>query len=253
MTAEDAVAANGSAASLPVPALEADALEKWYGPLPAVRGVAFHLPPGEFLTLYGPNGAGKSTLLRMLAGVVRPTRGTVRIGGEAVHGGGGAWRHRLGMLSHQTFLYSGLSAEENLHFYGRLYALSELADRCAAMLQQFGLWQRRHDRVHTFSRGMQQRLALARTLLHNPAVVFLDEPYTGLDAHAAGLLRHTLEHLKDGARTVLLITHNLSQGLELADRVAVQVAGRWIHDEPRRDLNPARFEAWYTDVVGSAL
>lgn len=240
-------------ATVPAPALEADSLEKWYGPLPAVRGVSFRLAPGEFLTLYGPNGAGKSTLLRMLAGVVRPTRGASRIGGETVGGDSAGWRVQLGMLSHQTFLYNGLSAEENLGFYARLFALPDARERCGEMLQRFGLWERRTDRVQTFSRGMQQRLALARTLLHDPAVVLLDEPYTGLDAHAAAILRLTLEQLKDGSRTVLLITHNLSQGLELADRVAVQVAGRWVRDEPRPQIDPAHFEAWYTDVVGSAV
>lgn len=232
--------------------LEARALEKWYGPLPAVRGIDFALGPGEFLTVFGPNGAGKSTLLRMLAGAVRPTRGEVRIGGEATGGGDGEWRRRVGVLSHQTFLYAGLSAEENLAFYARLYGVEHRRERVARALADVGLWERRADRVRGFSRGMQQRLALARTLLHDPEVVLLDEPYTGLDPHASAMLRAVLARLRDERRTVLLVTHNLSQGLELADRVVVQVAGRWVSDEPRADIQADGWEREYTRRVAGA-
>jgi heme exporter protein A len=233
------------------PAIEARALEKWYGPLPAVRGIGFSLSRGEFLTIFGPNGAGKSTLLRMLCGAVRPTRGAVTVGGEEV-GTSDAARRRIGLLSHQTFLYPGLSAAENLDFYARLYALPRRRERVEAALESVGLADRRADRVRTFSRGMQQRLALARTLLHAPEVVLLDEPYTGLDPHAAAVLRATLDRLRDGRTTVVLVTHNLSQGLEQADRVAVQVAGRWVSDEPRAAVDATAFERVYTERVGAA-
>jgi heme exporter protein A len=233
------------------PAIEARALEKWYGPLPAVRGIEFSLSPGEFLTVFGPNGAGKSTLLRMLCGAVRPTRGAVTVGGEEV-GASDAARRRIGLLSHQTFLYPGLSAAENLDFYARLYGLPRRRERVEAALESVGLADRRADRVRTFSRGMQQRLALARTLLHEPGVVLLDEPYTGLDPHAAAVLRATLDRLRDGRTTVVLVTHNLSQGLEQADRVVVQVAGRWVSDEPRSAVDAAAFERVYTERVGAA-
>ena len=234
------------------PAVEASGLEKWYGPLPAVRGMDLSLAPGEFLTIFGPNGAGKTTLLRMLCGAVRPTRGRIRIAGEDVAGGGHEWRRRIGLLSHQTFLYGGLTAAENLDFYARLYGLADRRERVEAGLRDVGLWERRTDRVRTFSRGMQQRLALARTLLHAPEVVFLDEPYTGLDPHAASMLRQVLARLRDGRRTVVLVTHNLSQGLELADRVAVQVAGRFVSDQARGSIDPARWERDYTEQVAAA-
>lgn len=237
----------------PSPLVDGRGLEKWFGPVPAVLGVDLELATGEFLTLFGPNGAGKTTLLRMLCGSVRPTRGEVRIGGEPVTSAVGTWRQRVGVLSHQTFLYAGLTAAENLDLYAKLYAVEERRERVAAGLRDVGLWERRDDLVGTFSRGMQQRLALARTLLHEPELVLLDEPYTGLDPHASGLLRGVLERLKDGRRTVVLVTHNLSQGLEMADRVVVQVGGVWVSDEPRSAIDPARFERLYNERVASAV
>jgi heme exporter protein A len=236
----------------PTPAVEARGLEKWYGPLPAVRGIDARIAPGELVAVFGPNGAGKSTLLRMLCGVVRPTAGTAHVLGERV-GRGGAWKRSVGLLSHQSFLYPGLTAAENLDFFARLHALPERSAVVEAGLRSVGLWERRGDRVRTFSRGMQQRLALARTLLHDPGIVFLDEPYTGLDPHAAATLRGVLDRLRDGRRTVLLVTHNLAQGLELADRVVVQVNGRWVSDEPRAAVDAARWERTYNERVAAAL
>lgn len=236
------------------PAVEARALEKRYGPLHAVRGIGFQLAAGEFLTVFGPNGAGKSTLLRMLCGAVRPTAGEVRIGGESLADAEDeGWRRRIGLLSHQTFLYPGLTAAENLDFYARLYGLRDRKSLVRRALEDVGLSARADDAVRGFSRGMQQRVALARTLLHDPEVVFLDEPYTGLDPHAAAMLRGVLERLKDGRRTVVLVTHNLSQGLELADRVVVQVGGRWVSDEPRAAVDAAAFEHVYTARVAAAM
>ncbi len=242
-----------SSAAPAAPAVEAVAVEKRYGPLHAVRGISFSLAAGELLAVFGPNGAGKTTLLRILCGAARATSGQVRIHGEEVDPSEGAWRRRVGLLSHQTFLYAGLSAAENLDFYARLHAIPDRRDRVGRALAEVGLADRANDRVRGFSRGMQQRLSLARTLLHDPDVVFLDEPWTGLDPHAAAILRGTLERLRDGRRTVVLVTHNLSQGLELADRVVVQVAGRWVSDEPRAAVDAEAFERVYTKRVAAAL
>jgi len=234
-------------------AVEAVRLEKWFGPIPALRDVSFSLERGTFLTIFGPNGAGKSTLLRVLSAATRPSGGEGRILGHPVGSGAGAWRERLGVLSHRTFLYGDLTARENLTLYGRLYRVPDLADRVEVGLDEFGLARRGDDRVGGFSHGMRQRLALARTLLHDPEVVFLDEPYTGLDPHAARVLRRTLERLRDGERTVLLVTHNLAEGLELADRTVIQVGGRWVHDAPRDRTSAAAFADVYTDRVAEAL
>jgi heme exporter protein A len=224
-----------------------------FGRVQALDGVSLEFRPGILFGVMGPNGAGKTTLLRILCGAVRPTRGEVFVAGHAVSDAEGPWRRRIGLLSHQSFLYPGLSAAENLDFYARLYSLADRRSLVSRALEEVGLAERRGDAVRTFSRGMLQRLALARTLLHDPDVVFLDEPYTGLDPHAAAMLNRTLQRLRDERRTVVLVTHNVSQGLEMADRVAVQVRGRWISDEPRGQVDAAAFERVYTERVAAAV
>lgn len=214
-------------------------------------GISFNLARGEHLTVFGPNGAGKTTLLQLLAGGIRPSGGEVRWGGETVRAGDPAWLRRVGVLSHQGFLYGHLTAAENLRLHADLHLLEGVGERVAEALDSVGLASRAADRVRTFSRGMRQRLALARTLLHDPEVVLLDEPYTGLDAHAAALLRRVLGSLRDGRRTVVLVTHNLTEGLEQADRVAIQVAGRFAVLEAR-DRLPEAFEGFYRRVVEEA-
>jgi heme exporter protein A len=229
--------------------LEARGLVKEFAGLAAVDGIDLMLPPGGFLTVFGPNGAGKTSLLKLLAGSMRPTRGEVRVAGRRLEPGSTAGRERIGVLSHQTFLYGHLTARENLRLFGTLYGLGDLEARVAERLGEVGLLERADDRVKTFSRGMRQRIGLARTLLHDPDVVLLDEPYTGLDVHASAVLRRVLEALHDGRRTVVLVTHNLTQGLELADRAAIQVRGRFAWEGPA-DTVPARdFEVFYQETV----
>lgn len=234
------------------PVLEARGLIRDFGAVRAVDGVSFRLLPGQLLVLFGPNGAGKTTLLRMLGGSLRPTAGSVRVGGRPFRGGDPESHRRIGVLSHRTFLYRHLTAAENLRFYGRLFDLPDLARRVPERLARVGLAERAGSRVHELSRGMRQRLALARTLLHDPEVVLLDEPYTGLDPHAASLLREVLTSLRDGRRAVVLVTHNLGQGLELADRVAIQVRGRLALERTRDDVDADTFEHCYHQTVEAA-
>jgi heme exporter protein A len=231
------------------PLLEARGLVREFAGVAAVDGIDLSLPAGAFLTIFGPNGAGKTSLLRMLAGGLRPTRGEVLLAGERLEPGSPHGRERIGVLSHQTYLYGHLTARENLRFYGRLYGLSGLEDRVDARLDQVGLKARADDRIDGFSRGMRQRIGLARTLLHDPELVLLDEPYTGLDAHAAAVLRGVLEALHDGRRTVVLVTHNLSQGLEIADRAAIQVRGRFAWEGRTSDVRVHEFEVFYQETV----
>ena len=229
--------------------LEAIKLVRIFGGIRAVDGVSFRLDQGLLLSVFGPNGAGKTTLLRMLSGVMRPTSGQIRVAGQTARVPDREWRRRVGVVSHESFLHSHLSVEENLLFYGRLFCLPDLRERVTERLTAMDLKDRAKVPVGELSRGFKQRVALARALLHDPDVVLLDEPYTGLDAHAATLLREELRSLKDGRRTVVLVTHNLAEGLELADLVAIQIRGRFVALEDRGDFNVDRFEAFYRSIV----
>ncbi|HXY69019.1 MAG TPA: heme ABC exporter ATP-binding protein CcmA [Gemmatimonadales bacterium] len=208
-------------------ALEVAGLAKRFGHVRALRGVDFTLRGGDALAVFGPNGAGKTTLLRLVAGLLRPDAGRVRIAGDEVGRGDAAHRRRVGLISHHSLLYDGLTAAENLLFYARLYALADPRAAARRALAGVALEARADDPVGTFSRGMVQRLAIARALLHDPDVLLLDEPFSGLDQRAAATLRALLERLRAERRTMVLVTHNLDEGLELATHVAIQVAGRF--------------------------
>jgi heme exporter protein A len=235
------------------PVVEAKGLVREYGAVVAVDGIDLTLGRGDFLTVFGPNGAGKSSLLKMLGGAMRATRGTVAIGGVPLDFSDGEWRRRVGMLSHQGFLYQQLTAEENLRFYGRLFGLDDLDRRVRTRLERVGLADRARFAVRKLSHGMRQRLALARALLHDPELVLLDEPYTGLDPAAAGVLRGVLQELRAERRTVVMVTHNLAEGLALATRVAIQVRGRFAWEGARDDVDEHGFERLYHDVVDGVV
>ena len=229
--------------------LLAQGLVREFGALVAVNGIDLALAPGEFLTVFGPNGAGKTTLLSLLGGRLRPSAGQVRVMGEPLDFGETEWRSRIGVLSHQGMLYAHLTAAENLRFFGKLYGLTDLDERIPARLEQVGLGDRADFLSRQLSHGMRQRLALARALLHDPDLVLLDEPYTGLDPYAASVLRDVLSSLRDGRRTVVMVTHNLTQGLELSTRVAIQVRGRLAWEGERDGIDAAGFEHHYHQVV----
>jgi len=183
-----------------------DGLEKRYGRKPALKGVSFNVPRAGFLLVTGPNGAGKTTLLRLVAGLAAATKGTLTIEAE---------RGDLGYVGHEPLLYRELTALENLELFGRLYRVPERRERSGMLLERFGLWDVRADRVATYSRGMTQRLALCRALLHDPALLVLDEPFTALDEEGATLLDRELEALT-GERTILLSTHDPARVASLA-------------------------------------
>lgn len=234
------------------PVLSARGLRREFGAVVAVDGIDLELEAGDFLTVFGPNGAGKTTLLSLLGGRLKPTRGEVRVGGERLAFSETSWRRRIGVLSHQSFLYAHLTVAENLRFFGRLFDLRDLGERIPARLDQVGLADRADFLVRQLSHGMRQRAALARALLHDPELVLLDEPYTGLDPHAATVLRGVLSSLRDGRRTVVMVTHNLTQGLELATLVAIQVRGRFGWRGRRDDVESDAFEHFYHRVVEDA-
>jgi ABC-type multidrug transport system ATPase subunit len=173
-------------------------LEKRYGRRRVLNGVDIAVPAGGFAVVIGPNGSGKTTLLRVLAGLAAPTRGVLEVNAD---------RARLGYLAHEPLVYRELTALENLELYGRLYRVPERRERIGMLLERFGLWDARSERVSTYSRGMTQRLALCRALLHDPELILLDEPYSALDEEGADLLDRELETLA-GARTLVVATHD---------------------------------------------
>ncbi len=231
--------------------IETRSLRKSFGLRPVLRGVDLAVAAGECVALVGPNGAGKTTLMRILATLSKPTLGIVRVAGYPLPAGASEVRQRLGVVSHHTLLYADLSAEENLAFYARLYAVRNPAPRIAAVLEQVDLSRRRRDLVRTFSRGMQQRLAIARALLPDPEVVLFDEPYTGLDPNAALMLDDVLRGVARQGRTVLLSTHDLPRGLALADRVVILAHGVIAYEAPTAGLEPAAFASTYDQVVSA--
>ena len=225
--------------------IKAEKVVKSFGPRFALAGVNLSVEAGEFVTLLGPNGAGKTTLLRILATLTRPTSGTLLIAGLDPAQVGDKVRRRIGFLSHRTMLYDDLTAEQNLSFYARMYDLDESQTRIESLLKQVGLLTRRHDMVRTFSRGMQQRLSVARAVLHNPQVLLLDEPYTGLDPNAAQVLTDLLSELAGEGCAVILTTHNLERGLMAGRRVVVLVRGRIVYDERGVAIDLSTFSDTY--------
>lgn len=228
---------------------------KTYGQFAVLKGIDFSLHQGEFVTLLGPNGAGKTTFLRILAMLGRPSSGTIELAGIPLNQARASIRSLVGVISHLTFLYDDLTARENLQFYGKLYGLggAELEERVSYLLAKVGLERRAEQRVRFFSRGMQQRLSLARAVLHQPPILLLDEPDTGLDRQAAEMLTQVLaEPAADGTpRSVLMTTHNLERGLAMSDRLVVLAGGRIVRETSATELEAASIQSWYYKAIGN--
>ncbi len=224
-------------------------LVKRFGLKTILRGMDFHVQPGEFVALLGPNGAGKTTFLRILASLSRPAMGEVRIAGYRLPGQASAVRRNLGVVSHQPLLYGDLTAEENLSFYGRMYGVPDLQARVGEVLELVGLAARRRDLVRTFSRGMQQRLAIGRAVLHDPEVMLFDEPHTGLDQDACVMLDNVLREVAARGRTVVMTSHDLARAADLASRFDVLSQGRIIASAGRDEMHPDELLAFYRRAI----
>ena len=220
-------------------------LIKRFGLKTVLRGLDFQVSQGEFVALLGPNGAGKTTFLRILASLSRPSIGEVRIAGYQLPNQAAAVRRRLGVVSHLPLLYGDLTAEENLRFYGRMYALDNLDRRVMEVLELVGLLARRRDLVRTFSRGMQQRLAIGRAVLHDPEVILFDEPHTGLDQDACVMLDTVLREVAARGRTVVMTSHDLARAADLASRFDVLSRGVIAASVQRVEINPNDLLAFY--------
>ncbi len=208
-------------------ALEVTGVWKYYGDFAALRDIGFHVTPGSTVALLGRNGAGKTTLLRILAGLSKPSRGSVTINGSSVREE--ATRRRIGVLGHGISLYDELSAAENLSLFARLYGVADPEKRVDEMLERTDLKRVRDGLAREFSRGMRQRLAVARVFLHDPEILILDEPFTALDDRAIAVLQSLLSDMHARGRTIVMSTHQLREALELATHVAMIQRGKIVY------------------------
>lgn len=220
-------------------------LRKSFSWTPVLDDVTFQAGPGETVGVFGPNGSGKTTLLRVFATLLRPNAGLLTLFGGNPDSEDA--RHRIGFLGHDSFLYPDLTAEENLRFYGKAYRVSPLADRIAAQLQHVGLDRWQHTPVRHFSRGMEQRLALARTLLHDPDLILLDEPHTGLDTAAQDVLHDALGRAAARGKTVMLSSHDFERCRDLCTRVVLLHRGRLAWESTGTLPTVARFAEIYAE------
>ena len=229
--------------------IEVRNLIKRFGLKPVLRGLNFHVGEGEFVALLGPNGAGKTTFLRILASLSRQTMGEVSIAGYRLPSQAAAVRRRLGVVSHLPLLYGDLTAEENLRFYGKMYGVQNLDQRTGEVLEMVGLDARRRDLVRTFSRGMQQRLAIGRAVLHDPDVMLFDEPHTGLDQDACAMLDNVLREVAAAGRTVVMTSHDLSRAADLASRFDVLSRGVIVASEQHASIPRDGLLAFYREAL----
>ena len=211
---------------------------KSYGAVPVLHRLDLEVGWGERLVLFGVNGSGKTTLVKMLTTLARPNSGRIEIAGLDVRRQGALARRNIGVVTHQTLLYDDLTAYENLRFYGRMFGVTDLEQRISQVADLTGMADRLQARTRTLSHGMQKRLSLARALLHNPPILIMDEPETGLDQEALEMLEGVVQ---DEARAVLMTTHNLDRGLKLASRVAILAKGRIAYEAPREGLDASEF------------
>jgi ABC-type multidrug transport system ATPase subunit len=241
------MAANPAAMQL---AFDIQGLTRTFGHHRALRGLDLQIEREECLAIFGPNGAGKTTLIKILATIMRPSGGRVLVEGIDLKGRPEDVRRHLGVVTHHTFLYANLTAYENLQFYSKLYDVPSPRDRIHEVIEQVGMTYRMNDRVGTFSRGMQQRISIARAVLHRPDIMLLDEPEAGLDQDAVELLWDIMRDDGGGKRTILLITHNLDRGLELCDRLVILDRGDVVYQNKGDALDLPGLREAYRSSTG---
>ena len=232
------------------PVLAVKDLSKQIGEKNILNEINFSLEQGQVLSIFGPNGAGKTTLLKILSTVIDSSAGEVLFEGILKEKKAVDISKDIGVISHSTFLYDDLTAYENLEFYGQLYEVDDLEERIFTVIEKVGLSFCGHDLVRTFSRGMKQRLSIARAILHLPQLLLLDEPYTGLDQHAVEMLNGLLSKLAMAQRTVVMVTHNFEQGLKLSDKFLILVEGSIVFAGASEDFSLAELQTKYKELLG---
>ena len=233
-------------------AIETKKLTKVFGDRKALDKVSIEVPEGAFLSMFGPNGAGKTTLVRTLATLSRATSGTALVAGFDAKEEPDKVREHIGLISHNPMLYPDLTAMENLMFTAQLYGVVNAEERVRELLRAVELDHRRLEVVRTFSRGMTQRLSIARALMNDPDVVFLDEPYAGLDPHAVEIFDGLIEQLRDG-RTFIMVSHDLQKGFDVCTHALVLARGRVVSYAPKEDIDFEQFRQLYRETVGMGV
>ena len=231
-------------------AIEVRGLTKSFGDHHALRGIDLRVSQGEHLVIFGPNGAGKTTLVKILSTLAKPSSGNVWLDGIDIRDEAAEIRRKISLVGHQTFLYDDLTIYENLKFYGKMYDIADLEKRIREVISWVQLESRLHDRVGTLSRGLQQRASIARAVLHNPSILFLDEPEVGLDPHASTVIRDVLGSINSGSRTVVMTTHNLERGLELSDSVIILDRGKVVYQVSKHEADTVNFQRVYDRCTG---
>jgi len=239
-------AAENSSAPL---AVETSGLVKSFGHYTALRGIDLQVPTGSTLAVFGPNGAGKTTLIKILASIMRPTSGKILIGGLELKDNAEMVRAKLGLVAHQSYLYGNLSAWENLDFYARMFGVEDRNSRIGEVLDLVSLTGRKHDRLATFSRGMQQRMALARALLHKPSILLLDEPETGLDQQALGAMWDIIRREETLKRTIIFTSHSFERALAVCDDVVILERGKIAFKSQRCTLSLDGLKQKYSECT----
>lgn len=225
-------------------------LSKSFGSFYALRDISLEILPGDFWIVVGPNGAGKTTLLKIIATLSQPSNGRIDINGIISGKNKLEIRKRIGFIGHQSFLYNNLTAEENLKFYARMYDLNNASQKIEDILSRVGLLERKGDLVRTFSRGMQQRLSIGRALLTDPNIILLDEPFSGLDQSAIDNFVHIFTSLISSDRIIIMTTHNLQLGLQLATHFAVLSKGKLVHQDQTKTTDLTQFKEMYRKLTG---
>jgi heme exporter protein A len=239
-----------SRAAPPGLAIEVVGVTKSFGQHVALQGVSLTVKKGESLVIFGPNGAGKTTLIRVLATLINPDSGRILINGLDLKEDATEVKKKIGVVTHQTLLYDNLTAYENLRFYGRMFDVPDLEDRIREVAEQVGLQARLKDKVRTFSHGLQQRLSIARAIIHRPSILLLDEPETGLDQKALTLIQEDLLSLPSGERSIVMTTHNLERGLAMGDRAIILLKGKVVYEEKKPAFDLASFHSTYSRLAG---
>jgi heme ABC exporter ATP-binding subunit CcmA len=231
--------------------IEIENVVKEFGRKGVINGIDLRIEKGDYLVILGPNGAGKTTLLKLISTLLRPSDGTIRIDGFDVKEDGLEVRRRIGVLGHVSYLYDELTALENLRFYAKMYGVSLGPEKIKAILSRVKLAHRMNDLVGTYSRGMKQRLAIARAIIHKPKILLLDEPYTGLDLNGRRILTEMLREFQTKGITTVMVTHNIERGYEMGNRLVVIMDGEIAADLRKADISKEDFVNRYAGMMGA--